>query len=89
MIQVVCKANIEDVLMAPQDYVDSSEDLVLLRIYHADDIANPTYLMIGCDEYEKYYLVVEDNETSEDYIPEDGETLSDLFEKLLNEINKI
>lgn len=89
MIQVICKHNIEDVLISPQDYVDSSEDLVLLKIYNPSDIANPTYLMIGCDEYEKYYLVVEDNETFEDYIPEDGEGLTELFTKLLNEINKI
>lgn len=89
MIQVICKDNIEDVLAFPQHYVDSSEDLVLLRIYHPNDIDNPTYIMIGCDEYEKYYLVVEDNETFEDYIPEDGESLIELFTKLLNESNKI
>ena len=85
MIQVVCKENIEEVLMFPQYYVDSSEDLVLLKIYDKDDIDNPTYIMVGCDEDEKYYLVVEDNETSADYYPEDGETLSELFEKLLND----
>ena len=85
MIQVVCKENIEEILMFPQYYVDSSEDLALLRIYDKDDVNNPTYIMIGCDEHNKYYLVVEDNETSEDYIPEDGETLSELFEKLLND----
>ena len=85
MIQVICKYNIEEVLSSPQDYVDSSEDLVLLKIYHPSDITNPTYMMIGCDEYEKYYLVVEDNETFEDYVPNDGETLLELFEKLLNE----
>ena len=85
MIQVICKHNIEDVLAFPQNYIDSSEDLVLLKIYHPSDISNPTYIMIGCDEYEKYYLVVEDNETSSDYYPEDGETLSELFEKLLDE----
>ena len=85
MIQVVCKESIEEVLMHPQYYVDASEDLTLLRVYHPDDITNPTYIMIGCDESEQYYLVVEDNETSEDYIPEDGESLTELFAKLLNE----
>ena len=89
MIQVVCKENIEEVLTNPQYYVDDSEDLALLRVYHKEDITNPTYIMIGCDESEQYYLVVEDNEASADYIPEDGETLSELFEKLLNEINNI
>ena len=85
MIQVVCKENIEEILMFPQYYVDSSEDLALLRIYDKDDINNPTYIMIGCDENEKYYLVVEDNDVSEDYPLSDGETLLELFEKLLNE----
>ena len=89
MIQVICKDNIEEVLSSPQDYVDSSEDLVLLRIFHSSDIVNPTYIMIGCDEYGKYYLVVEDNDVSEDYPLSDGETLSELFVKLLNEINNI
>jgi hypothetical protein len=85
MIQVVSNNNIEDILTFPQYYVDSSQDLALLRIYHSNDINNPTYIMIGCDEYDKYYLVVEDNETSEDYIPEDGQSLTELFEKLLDE----
>lgn len=89
MIQVICKENIEEVLMHPRYYVDDSEDLALLRVYHKEDVANPTYIMIGCNEHERYYLVVEDNETSADYIPEDGETLLELFEKLLHEINKI
>lgn len=85
MIQVICKDNVEDVLTFPQYYVGSDQDLVLLKIYHPNDIDNPTYIMIGCNEDEKYYLVVEDNETSADYYPEDGDTLSELFEKLLNE----
>lgn len=85
MIQVICKDNVEDVLAFPQYYVSSEQDLALLKIYHPSDIDNPTYIMIGCDEDEKYYLVVEDNETSADYLPEDGETLLNLFEKLLKE----
>ena len=88
MIQVVCKEYIEEILRFPQYYVDDSEDLALLKVYDKNNIDNPTYIMIGCDEYEKYYLVVEDNDTSEDYIPDDGETLSELFEKLLNKITK-
>ena len=85
MIQVICKDNVEDVLAFPQYYVDDSEDLVLLKIYHQSDISNPTYIMIGCNEDEKYYLVVEDNETSEDYLPADGQSMTDLYEKLLKE----
>lgn len=83
MIEVVHSENIEDILINPQDYVDSSEDVVLLKIHHSDDISNPTYIMLGVDEYDKYYLVVEDNDVSEDYIPKDGATLSELFDEIL------
>lgn len=82
-IESLRQENIEKILANPQDYVDSSEDIVLLRIRQSDDIDNPTYIMLGVDEYEKYYLVVEDNDVSEDYLPKDGETLLELFDKLL------
>ena len=83
MIEVVHSENIEEILTNPHDYVNSSEDVVLLKIHHSNDIGNPTYIMIGVDEYEKYYLVVEDSEVSEDYIPKDGMTLLELFDELL------
>lgn len=83
MIETLCKENIEEVLKNPRDYVDSSEDIVLLKIHHSDDISNPTYIMLGVDEYDKYYLVVEDNDVSEDYVPKDEATLLELFDEIL------
>ena len=88
MIEALCKENIVEVLSHPQYYVDSSEDVVLLKIHDEEDINNPTYLMIGVDEYNKYYLVVEDNDTSEDYVPKDESTLLELYIELLEEIIK-
>lgn len=88
LIEVMVKESIAEILEVPQDYVTPSEDLVLVRIYHTYDITNPTYIMIGCDEYEKYYLVVEDNDTSEDYLPAEGKTLQELFDELLKEITQ-
>ena len=55
MIEFVHSENIEDVLTNPCDYVNSSEDIVLLKIHHSHDIGNPTYIMIGVDEYDKYF----------------------------------
>jgi hypothetical protein len=85
MIEILHSENIEEILANPQNYVDDSEDIALLRVYH-EDTNNPIYIMIGVDESEKYYLVVEDNDTSEDHYLGDNETLSDLFTKLLDEI---
>ena len=86
LIEVLCKENIEEVLMDPEHYVDDTQDIALLRIIDEDDGSNPTYIMIGQDEQnEQYYFVVEDNEMSEDYYPENSETLPELYERLLYE----
>lgn len=86
MIEVLCKENIEEVLMYPQHYIDDTQDVALLRIINKDGVCNPTYIMVGQDEQdERYYLVVEDNDSSEDYYPEDSESLLGLYEKLLDE----
>jgi uncharacterized membrane protein len=85
MIQVVCNENIEEVLRNPEQYVDFREDKVLIR-YYGEDTSNPTYIMIGQDEYDKFYLVIEDNDTSEDVYTSENESLEDLFNKLLQEI---
>ena len=85
-IEILCKENVEEVLMYPQYYVDDTQDIALLRIIYDCDVSNPTYILVGQDEQdERYYLVVEDNETSEDYYLEDSETLLELYERLLDE----
>lgn len=85
MIQVICNENIEEVLRNPEQYVDFREDKVLIR-YYGQDTSNPTYIMIGQDEYDKFYLVIEDNDTSEDVYTSENESLEDLFSKLLQKI---
>ena len=77
---------LEEILTNPYEYVDNSQDIVLAEIYEDEEIDNPIYIMIGSDEWEDYYLVVEDNDTSEDIYPEDDETLLDLYIRLLEEI---
>lgn len=85
MLKVECPENIEEVLRNPEQYVDFREDKVLVR-YYGKDTSNPTYIMIGQDEYDKFYLVIEDNDTSEDVYTSENESLEDLFNKLLQEI---
>lgn len=85
MIQVICNENVVEVLRNPEQYVDFREDKVLIRHY-GEDTSNPTYIMIGQDEYDKFYLVIEDNDTSEDIYTSENESLEDLFNKLLQEI---
>ena len=77
---------LEEILTNPYEYVNNSQDIVLAEIYEDEEIDNPIYIMIGSDEYEDYYLVVEDNDTSEDIYPEDEETLLELYIRLLEEI---
>lgn len=84
MVKVMCKENIEDVLAHPEEYVDETFDKPLIAVFSSTTIDNPTYLMVGQDENnKKFYLVVEDADTSEDYYPSDNESLSSLFDNLL------
>ena len=86
MLQVIAKENIDEILNNPQDYVDDEEDKALVKIIE-DDASNPTFILIGQDENDKcYYLVVEDNDVSEDYYLEANKTLLDLFKELLHRI---
>ena len=87
MIEIICKENIEEILTNPSEYVDFDYDKCLIR-YYGKDVANPTYILIGQDENDKFYLTVEDNDVSEDYYIEDGQTLKELYDKLLDEIIK-
>lgn len=77
MIEIVTKHDIDDILTNPSEYVDETQDLVLLKI-HPD-----TLVMIGQDESTKeYYLCVEDNETTRDYYPKES------LMKTFNEITR-
>jgi hypothetical protein len=87
MIQVMCNENIEEVLLNPSEYVDFREDKALIR-YYGKDKSNPTYILVGQDEYDKFYLVIEDNDVSEDVYLAENETLLSVFVRLLEKIIK-
>lgn len=86
MIEVLCEELVEEVLIHPQEYIDDSRDVILLKIHNERYIDNPLLIMVGQDEQGKYYLVMEDNDMSEDFYPNDEETLLDLYVKMLKEI---
>ena len=88
MIEVLCPEAVEEVLEYPKEYVDESADRILAKIHDPSDIENPIYIMIGMDEHGKCYLVIEDNDVSADYYPEDEETLLELYIKILKATTK-
>lgn len=88
MIEVLCPEAVEEVLTCPKEYIDDSKDIVLAKIHDPSDIENPIYIMIGMDEHGKCYLVIEDNDVSADYYPEDEETLLELYIKMLETTTK-
>ena len=89
-LEILHKANIEEIIEVPQEYVDDTQDIALLRVTCKKEKDNPTYLLIGQDEStQEYYLVIEDNDTSEDYYPSKyNTTLMKLYEALLTKITK-
>lgn len=82
MTQTVSKEDIDEILKNPKDFVDETFDKPLAIIH--DD--NPVWILIGQNEDDgRYYLVVEDDEVSEDYYPENNETLAQLFDRIIKE----
>ena len=67
-----------DVITNPDDYIDDSQDLALIKITSTFASDNPTLLMVGYDGT-SYYVVVEDNYYSGDVYPEGDDTLMDTF----------
>lgn len=88
-LEILKEVCIEDIIEKPQDYVDDTQDIALLRVIYEKEKENPTYLLIGQNESTKeYYLVIEDNDVSEDYYPNDGQTLLELYKVLLINLTK-
>ena len=76
-IRVLCKDNVDEVLENPSEYVDETFDLPLVEI-------NKILIMVGKNEEDgRYYLVVEDDETSQDYYLNENESLIEKYEWLL------
>lgn len=83
LTKVITFENVEEIFRSPEDYVDSSYDKALIKI-----CANGRELftiLIGIDDNGDVYLVAEDDEVSEDYYPDAGETLWDVYERIIKD----
>lgn len=67
-----------DIITNPEDYIDETQDLALIKMTTVSTPSNPLLLMVGYDG-DSYYVVVEDNDTTEDIYPDDDETLMHVF----------
>lgn len=70
VIEQLCLLPPEDILMTPEQFADHNFDVPLVRIITKGLESNPTLIMLGVDVHckkNRYYLVVEDNDMSEDH----------------------
>lgn len=84
MIEVLTQYNIDEILEDPMNYVDETEDIALIRV-------NNTMIMLGMDDDERLYFVLEDDEISEDrYIDSEypGMTASEAYDSIIDELIK-
>lgn len=73
MIKVLAKENVDVILDNPEEYLDPDMDLALFEVWeHGERFL----VMAGIDEENgSPYICLEDDEASEDFYPEEGETL--------------
>ena len=89
MIEVVTKHSIEEILETPTDYVDSEQDIVLVKV-HGKEVGNPVMIMIGTDddltkEKDKivWYFLLEDNDQEFGKLVSTQQGLKDNYEAAL------
>ena len=76
----------EDILAVPENYADPNFDVPLVRVTTKGLEDNPTLIMFGVDvqgKKKRYYLVVEDNDMSEDHYQKDDESLVTMYKELV------
>ena len=81
------KTDWEKILKKPQKNINENQDMVIAKIIPATHPNNPTLLMVGKDEFDgRFYVVVEDNDSSEDIYPENGESIFATFERIYKDL---
>lgn len=82
---VEMNSNWKKIIKKPANWIDEFSDTVLIKIEPITAKHNPLLIMVGKDTFtEQFYVVVEDNDVSEDIYPEEGETLYDAFMRVYN-----
>ena len=75
--------NWKKIIKNPKTWVDDIQDTVLMKIVSVTEPNNPLLLMIGQDVFTGgYYIVVEDNDVSEDVYPSQRESIYDTFMRI-------
>ena len=85
-IEQLCLLPPEDILEVPENYADPNFDVPLVRVTTKGLEDNPTLIMLGVDvtgKKKRYYLVVEDNDMSEDHYQKDDESLVTMYKELV------
>lgn len=85
-IEQLCLLPPEDILEVPENYADPNFDVPLVRVTTKGLEDNPTLIMLGVDvtgKKKRYYLVVEDNDMSEDHYQKDDESLVAMYKELV------
>lgn len=87
-IEQLCLLPPEDILAVPENYADPNFDVPLVRVITKGLEDNPTLIMLGVDVQRKkkrYYLVVEDNDMSEDHYldNDDNRDLPTMYKELV------
>lgn len=83
LTETITSENVYEVFCSPEDYVDDEYDMPLFKIY-ADGKELFT-ILIGIDDNGAVYLVAEDDEVAEDYYPDAGETLWDVYDRVIDD----
>lgn len=86
LTEVIEQESIDEIFYSPQDYVDNSYDRPLIKIF--SDGNELFTVLIGIDDYGKAYLVAEDENTSEDFYPNENENLWDVYVRLVDDWTK-
>lgn len=78
--EVITNENLDEMFERPQDYVDDSFDLPIMKLYNGDEEIT---VLLGVNSDGKAYIALENDEVSEDFYPSYGETLWDAYETAL------
>lgn len=82
--KITTKYNIVDLLSNPKNYIDEYCDTEILIIPDSNACGGILRFLVGV-ENGKYYVVVEDDYSSDDIYPDNNETLMQTFFRALND----
>ena len=82
---ITTKHNILDILKRPEDFIDEYSDTEIMILPDYEAAGGILRILVGVDENDRYYLVLEDDDTAEDVYPRDEETLMETFVRILDE----